>query len=174
MIKIILISSLVSASLVSTTFMAAGRVHYSGLQIQHPIGSAFKMTPDHSNIWSFHETVTIPANSSKKYTVSVKVDFDNNGKMDTEYKELRVSITDMLFLDAGASLQAGTVLIRDDSGPRWVLSRPSSSDLRYVDHLTTPLVLPVDSGLVVEFTASNSSNSSKSVQIHLIGRLVTL
>ena len=62
-----------------TAFYAGGRSVYSGLQLQLFGGTALKMAPDPSNIWSWHETITIP--SSRSITVPVLVDFDKNGKM---------------------------------------------------------------------------------------------
>jgi len=182
MIKTILISSLVSASLASTAFMAAGRVHYSGLQLQTPFGSAYKMTPDPSNIWSFHETYTITKGG--KHSIPVLVDFDKNGKMDTEHKDVRVLITD-ISIRRGLRVDAETnglqhLSIADDKGDRWSPAFAGYSAQNvvfplYVDHLVTPIALPVDSGLKVEFTASPSGSSGQNVvHIHIIGRLVTL
>jgi hypothetical protein len=163
MIKIILISSLVSASLASTAFMAAGRVHYSGLQLQTPFGSAFKMTPDPSNIWSYHEDVT-PAKS-----VQIVIDFDNDGKMDTSHKDVRVMITDVQVIGSAPGDKHELV---DSTGVRWemVLNRENNRT-SYEKSFTTPLVLPVGSKLEWRYSPLNSGVPFK---INLIGRLVTL
>jgi hypothetical protein len=177
---------LLIASLASTAFMAAERVHYSGLQIQQPLGTAFKMTPDPSNIWSFHETYKIT--KSGKHSVPVLVDFDNNGKMDTEHKDVRVMITDMVIRRGSGTISQSRYLLNnltivDGSGPRWLPAFRSGIGEKstfgsfivheWGEHLVTPLVLPVDSSLAIEFDAS-VSNLVDDVHIHLIGRLVTL
>jgi hypothetical protein len=177
MLKIILLTSVVSVSCFS-----AGRVHYSGLQIQQPLGTAFKMTPDPSNIWSFHETYKITQTGS--HSVKVLVDFDNNGKMDTEYKDVRVMITDISIDRAGNRFLGNAPLLYDlflvdDKGKRWSPTLIGSfadhvGVVHYCDALRTPLVLPVDSGLRVEFYAKRLGGVQDDVHIQLIGRLVTL
>ena len=167
MLKIILVSSLVSASFVTTTFVATGRVHYSGLQIQQPLGFAFKMTPDPSNIWSCHEEIT-PTKPQKSQSFPIVVDFDNNGKMDTEYKGVRVMITDIQII-GGANVEFD---IADSAGKRWNLPSFSHNNrVFYEKSFTTPLVLPVGSELKIEAVWPN--NPSRFI-VNIIGRLVTL
>jgi hypothetical protein len=176
--------SLIIGTALSAAFLAGGRVHYSALQIQTPMGSAVKVTPDPSNIWSFHETYTITA--SGKHSIPVVVDFDKNGRMDTELDQVRVLITDV-------SIKRGTIAsnysgdlkdlaLKSDDGPIWIPSfagwhrRQDSNLFHYADHLSTPLALPVGSKLSVQFEAVLLSGAQyhNEVHIHIIGRLVTL
>lgn len=161
--------------------IAAPRLVYSDLQLQSPPGSAFKMTPDPSNIWSFHEDIT-PTGTKQSFPVIV--DFDNNGKMDTEYKDVRVMITDISIDRAGNRFLGNAPLLSDlflvdDKGKRWSPTLTGSfadhvGVVHYRDALRTPLVLPVDSGLRVEFYAKRLGGVQDDVHIQLIGRLVTL
>ena len=167
MIKLALLLTLATG----TAFYAGGRTVYSGLQAQLFPGTSLKMAPDPSNIWSFHETVTLLAN--KKLSVPVLVDFDNNKKMDTELSFARVLITDMqvTFLQPGGIQTAN---LQDDKGIRWnlrpvVADRTSRRNVSY--HLTTPLALPISSGLKIVL---KSINSPTTVTINLIGRLVSM
>ncbi|MHC4078562.1 MAG: hypothetical protein ACYST0_09015 [Planctomycetota bacterium] len=170
--------------MIKTAFLLAGvsglflfaspRLVYSAIQAQQPVGTAFKMTPDPSNIWSFHETVTLQKRSST--TVPVVVDFDADGKMDTQHAFARLLITD-LQTAAERSYDEVRVVLRDNIGPRWRFGtalggsnppvyRPSNV------HLTTPLSIPVGSDLKVDI--SNPGLNPVTVQINIIGRLVTL
>ena len=92
-------TAFVLAGMSGLFFFANPYVVYSGIQAQQPVGTAFKMTPDPSNIWSWHHTVTVKPNTT--VTVPVVIDFDKNGKMDTEYSFTRVLVTDL----QGASTQ---------------------------------------------------------------------
>jgi len=180
--------SLIIGTALSAAFLAGGRVHYSGLQIQTPMGSAVKVTPDPSNIWSFHETYTIT--SSGTHSIPVVVDFDKNGKMDTELDQVRVLITDISIKRGTGALHVSSdlrdLVLKSDDGPIWIPSfagyhlrdgqtRPvfHYALLHYADRLNTPLAVPVGSGLSVQFEASLDSGGNQ-VHIHIIGRLVTL
>jgi hypothetical protein len=164
-------------------FFAGGRTIYSALQLQVPFGTAIKMTPDPANIWSWHDTLTLPKNTLTK-AFPVMVDFDNNGKMDTELKDVRVMITDMqvssLNLNANSYDPARfRIHIRNGDGVLWDLSpiHHTSSSYRfgYEAHLATPLSLPVSSTLDIELTSVDSAlGNDQAVNVHLIGRLVTL
>ena len=99
-----------------TAFYAGGRAVYSGLQLQIFGGAGLKVTPDPSNIWSWHET--IPGGK----TVPVLVDFDKNGKMDSENPAFRVLITDMQTTLDGNYSRISSVRLLDDQGTRWDLS----------------------------------------------------
>ncbi len=133
------------------------------------MNSAFKMTPDPSNIWSFHETYT-PTRSGT-HSVPVVVDFDGDGKMDTNYKNVRVLITDIQVWRFRGPLRE--VVLMDDKGQRWALPNLHDTNISdfLVDHLRTPLALPVDSGLRIQFVADQNFEP---VDINLIGRLITL
>ncbi len=164
MLKLILLSSFISAA-----FFAGGRAHYSGLQLQQPFGSAFKMAPDPSNIWSHHETITRSASGIN--TVKILVDFDNDGKMDSQHKDVRILVTD---ISIRANADATQFELLDDTGTRWVIpfkNRASNGYSYFGDHLQTPLAVPVDSGLKLRFTARSGGER---VDVHVIGRLVTL
>ena len=149
-------------------------VVYSGIQAQQPVGTAFKMTPDPSNIWSWHHTVTVKALST--VTVPVVIDFDTNGKMDTEYAFARVLITDM---QVRSGWVPTSVLLLDNKGVRWDLtpslryywSRADPGPVPAVFHLSTPLSLPVGSSLSVQVKTQAKADT---FTINLIGRLVTL
>jgi hypothetical protein len=164
MIKLILLSSVISAA-----FFAGGRVHYSGLQLQQPFGSAFKMTPDPSNIWSHHETIARSAGGIN--TVTILVDFDNDGKMDSLHKGVRILVTD---ISIRANADATQFELVDDTGTRWVIpyrNRASNSFFYFGDHLLTPLAVPVGSGLKLTYSCRQGGER---VDVHVIGRLVTL
>ena len=163
MIKMMLLLTCVCG----TAMVAAPRFVYSDLQFQSPTGSAFKMTPDPANIWSFHEDFRP---SQKQQAFPVVVDFDNNGKMDTEHKGARVMITDIQIVGAA---RYDYVEIADSNGSRWrcILDRHGSDTRHYEKSFTTPLVLPVGSDLKLNYRALNSPTP---FTVHLIGRLVTL
>jgi hypothetical protein len=162
-------------------FFAGSRTIYSALQLQVPFGTAIKMTPDPANIWSWHDTLTLPKNTASK-TFPVMVDFDNNGKMDTELKDVRVMITDMqVSYPAGSAQhwQTMRVTIRDASGILWDMTPTTwhyqQQRFGYETHLATPLALPVASNLDVEMLLPYGAvNEDMVVTVHLIGRLVTL
>lgn len=159
-----------------TTFVAAPRLVYSGLQFQVPLGTAIKMAPDPSNIWSFHETVTVPA--GRTVQVPVVIDFDNNGKMDTELKGARLVVTDMQALGATQRSNAYApprVRLVDDQGVRWAFgpSLRQFAQRRSDVSLSTPLALAIDSSLRVEII-NPDPGGQLSVTINLIGRLVTM
>jgi len=147
--------------------IAAPRLVYSDLQLQSPPGSAFKMTPDPSNIWSFHEDI-IPTGTKQSFPVIV--DFDNNGKMDTEHKGARVMITDIQIY---GTARGDTIDIADSSGKRWrcIIDRYGADNRFYEKSFTTPIVIPFGSDLKLEYSANNSAAR---FTVHMIGRLVTL
>ncbi len=153
-------------TLVGAAFFAGGTTVYSGLQIQNPLGSAFKMTPDPSNIWSHHESVS-PSNG---LTIPIVIDFDNNGKMDTEHKGVRVMITDIQVVGSASGDRHEIV---DSTGVRWkcILMRNGNSPMYYERSFETPIVLPVGSKLEWKYTPLNSGNP---FTINLIGRLTTM
>lgn len=151
-----------------TTFFAAPRLVYSGLQQQLFLGAGLKVAPDPSNVWSFHETVTLGSGLTH---VPVVVDFDKNGKMDTELKAARVMVTDVQIYATGGT--AGAPLLTDSGGTRWVFPELGGSGGRppqVTVHFATPLVLPIDSGLTVTFRGVGGVQ----VTINMIGRLVTM
>jgi len=147
--------------------IAAPRLVYSSLQLQSPPGSAFKMTPDPSNIWSFHEDIT-PTGTKQSFPVIV--DFDNNGKMDTEHKGARVMITDIQIY---GTARGDTIDIADSSGKRWrcIIDRYGVDYRSYEKSFTTPIVIPFGSDLKLEYSANHSAAR---FTVHMIGRLVTL
>lgn len=179
MLKTILLTSLISTT---TVVVLAGRTTYSALQIQTPFGSAFKMTPDPANIWSFNETYAIT--KTGKHSIPVLVDFEGDGKMDTNHTGVRVMVTDMSIRRSSVKINEANDLrnlhIVDSKGIRWCPSFTGYGDrgtmrILYGDHLSTPLVLPINSDLRVEFeTNYMRSPIHDEVQIHLIGRVVTL
>lgn len=154
---------------VVTTFYAAGRVTYSGVQQQLFLGAGLKVTPDPSNIWSFHETYTWSRLGT--YSIPVLVDFDKNGKMDTELTGARVLITDILIQLEGSSGLVKAV-IKDSQGVRWAVRwlTPSIGNATGSEHLVTPIALPIGSDLRVELT----TNTAGRAHINLIGRLVSM
>jgi hypothetical protein len=150
----------------TAAFGAGGRLAYSGLQAQLFSGAGIKTLPDPSNIWSFHEAVVT---TNGTVDVPVVVDFDNNGRMDSELKWARVYVTDVQGFTPGPAFISG-MSIHDDSGPRWVIDVGTSGQVR--EHrFETPLVVPVDSKL---FVRVQTSQPSVAVTINMIGRLVTL
>ena len=160
-----------------TVFVAnAGRVHHSGLQPQLFNGTAMKVAPDPSNAWSFHETVTIPK-GTRPYSLPVVVDFDNNKRMDTEIKAARVVITDVQLMFRKGNIYASDIELRDDKGIRWNFRKrfagATGYDAEASVHFATPLVLPVDSALKLQFHTSGTGNLGR-VYINMIGRLVTM
>ena len=61
--------------------------------------------------------------------------------------------------------------LQDDKGARWDLTPEASPASRTVSiHLTTPLALPISSGLKLVLKTANP----QTVTINLIGRLVTM
>ncbi|MHC4078927.1 MAG: hypothetical protein ACYST0_10870 [Planctomycetota bacterium] len=169
MIKTLLLLTGISGLFV----FASPRLVYSAIQAQQPVGTAFKMTPDPSNIWSFHQTVSIKKGA---VTLPVLVDFDADGKMDTRHAFARLLVTDMQAL-AGDTAMPFQVTLRDNVGKRWILrSVVGGSNPRVFGpasaHLTTPLSIPVGSDLKVEI--HNLGSVEVTVDVNIIGRLVTL
>lgn len=78
--------------------------------------------------------------------------------MDTIHPGLRVVITDMVSANAAVDLE-------DSSGLRWRMS-PS-----FPYHLTTPIVLPLNSGLALRHGGSSGFGTQA---VTLIGRVVNL
>jgi hypothetical protein len=166
MLKLIILGSFVSLA-----YLAGGRSTYSAVQCQYPTGYAFKFAPDPSNIWSFHESISV--NASQSVDVPVLVDFDSNGRMDTEYAAARVLITDIQVRS-----RLSSVILLDNQGERWDISPETvSSGGNYAftnreTHFTTPLALPIGSNLKVR--VRNYNNATEPTTIHIVGRLVTL
>ena len=100
MLKVLALLFAVAAGCAAT--FVAGSTVYSPFQFQLPL-PGLKVTPDPANIWSWHSNISLPP-TTKLTTLfeQVLVDFDNNGKMDTEYPELRVLITDIQFFEPTA------------------------------------------------------------------------
>ena len=124
------------------------------------------------NIWSWHEQVSL--GQSQRTSLRVLVDFDNNGRMDTEYSNLRVLVTDVqLSTDRSDGWIKGT--LSDSQRVRWHLSTIDSGRVMfrtYERHFSTPLMLPIGSELTVDLVSR--SNRSEVVRVNLIGRVVTL
>ncbi|MCB9920409.1 MAG: hypothetical protein H6832_18550 [Planctomycetes bacterium] len=144
------------------TCLVTGRLTYSAVQTQVFPGSALKVTPDPSNIWSFHDTVS-PQNG--KAVVPVIVDFDKNGKSDTELAGARLLVTDVELV---VSLGQGILKLNDSTGTRWELH--TALNQRAVDKsFASPLAIPFGSKLELEVLTD-----APLVSVHVIGRLVTL
>ena len=157
-----------SLGLGGALFFAGPRLTYSGLQVQVPFGTALKVTPDGSNIWTWHHEQTGSG------TTEVVVDFDNNGRMDTENPCFRVLITDIQLSWAffsRASLER--LVLRIDQGPVLWNLLDVTSPAGGIDHRTfsTPLPVPTAARLVLEAVNYDSNDV---MQVRIIGRLVNL
>ena len=160
------------AAVSATAFAAgSGRLVISPFQPAIPFGTAIKMTPDPSSIWSWYDEFKVSTNTS----IPIQVDVDGNGQLDTRNPFVRVLITDMKVKVSVSPLTR--VAISDGQGVLWDLtplydsSNNAVADPAY--HLTTPLVLPVDSVPTV-ILEPRSSGSVSDVRLSLIGRVVNL
>ena len=101
------------------------------------------------------------------------IDFDNNGKMDTDTLAFRVLITDMQVRATGAINKLIHVHLLDDTGIRWELT-PTPAPVSY--SLSSPLALPINSKLRIEVkTGPYTGGSTQSpLSVNLIGRLVSM
>jgi hypothetical protein len=147
--------------------VTTGNTIYSAFQFQWPAGTALKVTPDPANAWSWHKDIP---QQSQRFFETVLVDFDQNGRMDTEYENLRVLITDVQVTNG-----AGTIWLGDGSQRRWRIYPPQipggyGGVFGAESHFTTPLVLPAYSELKIEF----EGGSGAGCHIDIIGRVVTL
>lgn len=167
----------------SYTAVTVSRTVYSGIGIALPVGAALKSTPDPANIWSWHETITIDPNAT--VNADVLVDFDQNGRMDSEIAEMRVLITDMQVsitpVRSDDSQSFPEVLLLDAGGVRWDLTpvphAGTQTGLRGIAstaHLSTPLVLPVGSGLTVRATNGGTNAATRVLRVNMVGRVVNL
>ncbi|MEZ5989763.1 MAG: hypothetical protein R3F30_11690 [Planctomycetota bacterium] len=179
MLKLALIAFSASLGLGTVAFFAGPVMTYSGLQPQLPFGTAIKVTPDGSNVWSWTETIT------QDGTYEVLVDFDKNGRMDSENKCFRVLVTDMQatfhqgegrhFLKAGDG-----VYLEATNGWTWSLGErvkplalSNANDLFDSSFsLATPLVVPTGEKLRVK--VSGLYNDTNRIMVTLVGRVVNL
>jgi hypothetical protein len=160
---------LVAACSIAAFSAGTARTVYSPRQLAVPIGSSIKMTPDVANIWSWHETIA-PSPGFGVVT-QVLIDLDGDGMMDSQNPHVRVVVTDIQV--EGDRTQVFELV--DDQGWRWGLN-PSSASTgsgTATHHLTTPLVVPVGSGLGVK-AGSGTSQFGNPVRVSLIGRVVNL
>lgn len=165
MLKTALSAIAFSAFGATAALVFAGRtVHSSPFQMDIPYGAGIKMTPDPANIWSWHHAFT-----NGNETVEVLVDVDGNQVMDTEHSWLRVMVTDLEIVNP--QLFPSTAWIRDSTGRRFAVSTGELRATGAAQHvaLSTPIVLPVGSGLSVELTSG-----APGTEVHLIGRVVNL
>lgn len=164
-----------TAILVVSSFLGGGSTVYSAFQIQLPSRTSLKVTPDAANVWSWHKEIGLPRTGSV-VRERVLIDFDGNGRMDTEDPELRVTVTDMQFvMPTGFQFfGAMTAWLVDSQGRRWALFVADQYTPRTFQpqNLTTPLVIPHRSDLFVEITYDPTAPSS--VSVNLVGREVVL
>ncbi len=162
MLKIALIAACSAAFASAVTVVFVGRSTYSTVfQADLPFNSAFKVTPDPGNIWSWHHTFTHPGWGATT-AGDVLVDINGDLVMDTVHAEVRVMITDLQVV--GGSNQDVWVRVFDSVGKR--LAVGTKGPMQHVN-LTTPLVLPVGSSLRVEVTGAQGD-----YDVHMIGRVV--
>ena len=162
-----------TAILVVSSFLGGGSTVYSAFQIQLPSRTSLKVTPDAANVWSWHKEVTF---SNTTIREAVLVDFDGNGRMDTEDPDLRVTVTDMqVVLPPGWTQGAGnlSIWLADSHNRRWALFQNDFGAPRTVNQisLSTPIVLPTGSNLFVIF---EGFISPAPITVNLIGREIVL
>jgi hypothetical protein len=153
----VILASLLAGSLGGAALVTVGQTYYSTAFLwSFPINcGGFKTTPDLNNVWHWEGDATLAG-------TAVMVDFNGDGIMDTESPEVRVCITDMQ-LEGN-----GDIAIDDSSGTRWRLLQYTS----YASaHMTTPIVLPVNSTLTVRQTNGGVSGPTR---VRLIGRVVNI
>jgi hypothetical protein len=154
----------------SAAFVAGsqGRIVSSPFQPAIPFGTAIKMTPDPSSIWSWHHTIS----SSAPVSVEVPIDVDQNGVPDTANHGVRVLVTDMqAFTPVG--MGSASLSLADGAGIRWDLTPVSATGTQPLVsyHFVTPIAITPGSGLRVFMTPLTPSPS---VSVNLIGRVVNL
>jgi hypothetical protein len=161
--------------LVVSSLLGSGHTVYSAFQIQVPSRTALKVTTDPANVWSWHKEIVLPRTSSV-IRERVLVDFDGNGRMDTEDPEIRVTVTDMQFvMPAGFQFfGAMTAWLVDSHGRRWALLVADQYTPRTMQphNLVTPLVVPHRSELFVEIIYDPTA--PQSVSVNLVGREIVL
>ena len=115
-----------TAVLVVSSLLGGGSTVYSAFQIQVPSRTALKVTTDPANVWSWHREIMLGSGGGT-LRERVLVDFDGNGRMDTEDPDLRVTVTDMQCALQNISFgnfqlpQTLTVWISDGVHKRWIL-----------------------------------------------------
>jgi len=159
-----------AASLGTTTaFFFAGPITlYSGFQGKFPFGSGIKVLPDGTNIWSWHHTQVGDG------VTEVVVDFDNNGRMDTENHCFRVLVTDMqarYFWQPSSNPPPSIFLLDDSNTVLWDMSAGMQLGPSPSYHLATPLAVPIGSKLRI---AVSHINTNTPMYLTLIGRIVNL
>jgi hypothetical protein len=167
--------------LLGALLFGAGDTIYSAFQFQIPHRTSLKVTPDAANVWSWHKEILVhnTGGGLASHRERVLVDFDSNGRMDTEDSRVRVTVTDVQVVVLGIGPGTLNAWLSDNAGPRWyVMARHRSArdwqELSgFQDHLTTPLVLRPDSDLFVDLQFSNTLNPLRIV-VNLIGRETTL
>ena len=167
--KTILIVAATAAFTSAATFVYVGRTTYSSpFQADLPFNSAFKVTPDAGNIWSWHHDI-VHVNGGPPTVADVLVDIDGDQVMDTVHSAVRVIITD---LEVVAPAQSGLAVVArlvDSGGKRLSVGTGNWQGSGPVHHvgLTTPIVLPVGSFLHVEL-----QGDSATYEVNIIGRIV--
>ncbi|HMQ20961.1 MAG TPA: hypothetical protein PKE00_00625 [Planctomycetota bacterium] len=142
--------------------LVAGRMTHSAAQTQLFPGSAIKVAPDPSNIWSFHQTTQT---TNGKVVIPVVVDFDANNKSDSELVGARILVSEVQLV---TSFGRGIMRVVDSGGPRWELH--TAPNQQSVDRsFATPIAIPVGSKFEVEVLSD-----APVVTVNLSGRLVTL
>jgi len=147
-----------------------GETVYSRFQMQLFPGAGLKVMQDPANVWSWHKQYP-GANASE----SVLVDFDQNGRMDTEDPDVRVILTDVMVTQTNpvTSTAGLSLTLAGSQGLRLDLRMAEGREQTLQAHLVTPLVLPVRSDLVLTITPGNQS-PGPNASVTLIGRVVTL
>ena len=155
-----------SASAVTLTYV--GRTTYSSpFQVDFPLSSAIKVTPDPGNVWSWHHEF-VNQSGWQLQTADVLVDIDGDQVMDTVHDVARVMITDLQLV--GSVGQVATARIIDSGGKRLAVGIGGFQTSGAVQHinLTTPIVLPVGSFLHVELIGDGGATC----EVNLVGRIV--
>ena len=176
-----------TAILLLTALLGGGHTVYSAFQIQVPGRTSLKVTPDAASIWSWHKEIQLPnppGGGLGTHRERVLVDFDGNGRMDTEDPEVRVTVTDLqvVLLPTNGSLNLPQVIrvwLASDATKRWYLlarqptvSQNASEHCDYQSYLSTPIVLTPNSDLFVDF--EYGPNTGVLCVVSLIGREVVL
>jgi hypothetical protein len=157
----------------SAAFVAGsqGRFVSSPFQPAIPFGTAIKMTPDPSSIWSWHHDVTATGNLS----IPIEIDIDGNGQPDTMDPRVRVLVTDVQMFPETQQLKHAS--LRDGTGDLWDLTNiyTTSGDptANQSFHFSTPLAVAVGSKLLIDVQPLSLTGSYR-VRVHLIGRVVNL
>jgi len=176
MFKIFVLALGTAFGVSSAVFLSGPVLTYSGAQGKLPLGSGIKVLPDGTNIWTWHHEQIGDG------TVEVVVDFDKNGKMDSELECFRVLITDMQVTYRWQSFGPGdtSIALVDDQGTvLWQLFNPDRNDLNLrtpstSEHLSTPLPVPTGSKLHLVVSGFGSVQNNIRIRVRLIGRLVNV